>query len=282
MAKKKTTITETEETTEDPKQEIDYQEDIKDKSLKDIASEKTEEVEEKKEEPKSDPVATEVKEEDPKPEIDLEENNRKIAEETAKKTREEIADLLKGDPKEEEKKDAYTEWAEKYTEDTGKSPTWVEAAKFIKDQAKAELIAEQQEAYKAQQEAQTKQAEQEQGYEKQLNSMIDEELNELYASGKLTRIKDKEDPNDPGVRERKALMQTMYDVNVKRAQTGASPIYSVARIHSNYFKGVNRQPAGADAMITNNRAGSAPTDEGDYEYVKDIKGKGWKSFFGRK
>lgn len=279
MAKKKITTT-TEEIEEETgiAQDIDYKKDIEDKTLKEIASETkgNESVTVKEDEEVKEPVKEieEVKEE--KPEVDVE----KIAADAAKKTREEIADLLKGEEK-KETKDAYQEWAEKYSEDNGKPPTWVEVAKFVKDTAKAEIIAEQQAQVKEAQEVQTKKEAEAKTSEDQLNSLIDEELNELYSSNKLIRIKNAEDPTDPGVMEKKALFQTMYEVNVKRAQEGKTPIYSVARIHSNYYKPVNKQPAGADAMITNNRAGGAPADDGDYEYTKDIRGKGWKSFFKR-
>lgn len=281
---KKVIKTTTEETVDEDPKEISYKEDIKDKSLKDLATEAHEEPKETiKKEPEADPVVDGNKKQEAaakEPEIDLAENNRKIAEETAKRTREEIADLLKGDKK-EETKDAYQEWADKYTKDTGKAPTWVEAAKFIKDTAKAEILAEQEAERKTQQEAQAKQEETEKGYETQLSGLIEEELNELYAAGKLTRIKNPEDKNDPGNLERAALMKTMYDVNVQRANENKPPIYSVARIHSNYYKPVNKQPAGADAMITNNRAGISSDDQ-ELDYVRDVKGKGWRSFFGRK
>lgn len=279
MAKKKTTTT-VEESEEEAgiSQEIDYKKDIEDKSLKDIASEPEEkEVKE--------PVKEEVKEEpkEEKPEIDLEENNRKIAEEVSKKTREEIADLLKGDTKEDTKtnKDEYREWADEHVKKTGKQPDYTDAFEFLEDRAFKRLEEKQQAAVKEYQDSQTKQKAQEETWTKDLESLIDESFDELYTAGKIAKIKNAEDPNDPGVQEKVALVKTMYQVNVQRAQEGKRPIYDMARIHSIYYKPVNRQPAGADAMITNNRAGSAPADEGDYDYVKDIKGKGWKSFFKR-
>jgi len=94
-----------------------------------------------------------------------------------------------------------------------------------------------------------------------------------------TKIKDDTDPNDRGVQERKALFQTMMEVNTKRVEQGLQPIRSISRIHNTYYKAPNKQPAGVDSAIINGRSSAASAnEEGEIDYLRDIKGKGWKSF----
>lgn len=277
MAKKKVTTT-VEETEEAPEKEINYTEDIKGKSMSEVVKEPDE-----KEEPEvvveEEKPEQETKPKEDKPELDTEKLKKDIADETTNK----IVEALTGKDKTEteEKVDEYEKWASQYTEETGKQPTWVEAAKFIKDQAKAEILADQQEQVRTNQEQQIEAKKVEDEKIKKFNGEVDEELAELYASNKLAKIKDAEDPNDRGVVERKALFQTMIEVNAKRVEAGQEPIRSISRIYNNYHKAPTRQPAGADAAIINNRAstGSASDDE-NYSY-KDIHGKGWRSFFKR-
>lgn len=283
MAKtKKTTTIEESEEEAGISQEIDYKKDIEGKSLKEIANHSKGGESETFKDPEKDPekaVIEEVKE----PEVDLEENNRKIAEEASKKTRDEIADLIKGDTKEETKtnKDEYREWADEHVKKTGKQPDYTDAFEFLEDRAFKRLEEKQQATVKANEEARTKQVEQEKTWTNELSALIDESFDELYSANKITKIKNPDDPNDPGVQEKVALVKTMYDVNVKRAAEGKRPIYDMARIHSIYYKPVNRQPAGANAMITNARSGSGPADDGEVNYIRDIKGKSWRSFFRR-
>lgn len=56
-----------------------------------------------------------------------------------------------------------------------------------------------------------------------------------------------------------------------REELKLEPITSVTRIHSNYYKAPNSQPAGADAPIFNSAGGnSSASDSQSYDYQKDI------------
>jgi len=157
--------------------------DIHDKPMEEIVTEsKDKSKKEEKKEESAEEEKEEVKTEEKEEEFDIEENNRKVAEETAKKTKDAIVEALqdKDGKQTPEKVDAYTEWAKQFNEETGKQPTWVDVAKFTKDQAKAEILAEQEEKDKSQQEEVTKQKEAVKAAEDQFNKELDEELDELY------------------------------------------------------------------------------------------------------
>lgn len=279
MASKKK-VEETEEIVEETPQEeeINYKEDIQDKSLKEIASEKPEEkIEEKKEEDSKGSESATVKEE-VKEEVKI--DPEKIKEEAKKEVKDELADFLKG-TKEEENKDEYDQFVDKYTKEHGHTPDWKMVASFIKEQAKGELKAEQEAQIKSQQEQQTQAKNKEETELEAFNKELDEELNEEYKSGNLPKIKNPNDPNDYGVIARKSLFETMAQVNIKRVESGQSPIRSISRIRANYWKAPNRQPAGENAAVIENRSSATSANDGEEYSYKDIHKTGWRGFFKR-
>ena len=121
---------------------------------------------------------------------------------------------------------------------------------------KAILDKRAQEEYTKQQAEQKKIAEE--TNKKQIddfNKFVDEQLNDLYASGKLPKDED----------SRKALFQAMLDVNVARSKAGKAPIYSIKEIFYEHYKAPNAQPAGADAPVSPSRSG-AGTDMKELDY----------------
>lgn len=153
--------------------------------------------------------------------------------------------------------DEITEWAVKKIEIL--SERRQEAERKAKEEQEA-LTAQQQEELKKYQEEQNK----------AFNQVIDDELDELYTNNKLPRIKDKDDPKDIGVIARRALFQTMLDVNEKRRAEGKQPIMSVSRIFHTYYKQPSLQPAGADAPISMGQGSAEATDPDEYSYT-DLK-----------
>lgn len=272
MARKK--VTTTEETIEDaPQEELNYVDDLKDKSIRDVASEesKQEIKEEVKEEVKETPVEeTEEVEFDPEA----------FKAETAKAVKEEIADFLKGDNKEQTKErgSEYAEFVKRIEDSHGRPPNYLEALDFVKDQAKAEIKAEQEEAYKKYQDDVSSRQEAEKTYLENFNKELQDEMTELYTSNKLPKIKNADDPEDYGVQARDALFKTMAEVNTKRVQDGQTPIRSISRIFTGYYKAPSRQPAGEDAMITDSRNSVASNDDEEINYLRDVRG-GFKQGF---
>jgi hypothetical protein len=231
-------------------------------------------VEEKKVEPviEKEPVVDEV-------EIDPEKMKAEIAETVKKETVDKITKALTG--KEEttkEERDKYEVIAENFAKEKGRNPTWFELVKFIKDDIRQELKNETEQEKQSREELIKKNKQVEQERSKAFNTYIDEQLNELLKSGKLPKVVNKDDPNDIGVKSRKALFQTMMEVNTDRVKTGKAPIYSVKEIFYEHYKAPNTQPAGADAPISVGR-GNAAVDSGeDYSYG-DVHKKSFLDFF---
>ncbi len=272
MAKKTTTTTTEEVNDEASKPEINYTEDIQGKSMEQVATEKPKEEK---------PVETKPKEEEAevKPEIspdeeEIEFDPEQFKKDTAKEVKDEIASFLAGNKEEtKEKVDALEEFRAKFEKDTGKEPTWIDVAGFIKEQTKAELAAEQQAAIKEQQDKLTAQQEVEKTYLEGFKKEFDEELEELYKANKLPKIKNPEDPSDYGVIVQEALKQAMIAENTKRVADGGQPIRSVTRIFTSHFKAPERQVAGGDAPIGGSRsAASSANDDEEIDYFRDVKG----------
>lgn len=275
MPRKK--ITTTEETIEEPKEDINYKDDIAGKTMSEVASDK-EEIKPVEVEEKVEPIVEETKpEEPPFDPVKFKEETIKEATENASKA---LIEKLSPAQK-EEVKDEYGEWASAFEKSNGEAPTWKEAAEFIKEKAKAELKAENEKAWKDYQDTQKEKEDLTKQAEQKFNQELTEELDELYLANKLPKIKDKENPNDPGIVATTALLKTMSDINTARVAEGKEPIRSVSRIFTNHFKAPSRQPAGADAMMIDSRASSTSANEDrEIDYFKDIKGgfrgvKGW-------
>lgn len=269
--------------TEENTPEYSY-DDIHKPDTRDIASEVPVVEEKPKEEAPKEPEKS-VVEETPKveePPIDPKELVSQIAKETAK----EIAESNKVI---EPEKSA----AEQYLEDAkakGKTPSWEDALNFVSEQGSKKALdtlhAEQAAIAKVEEDrVNTQKAEQkaiEDNNQKVLdtyNKTVDIQLQELIDEGRLSAIKDKDNPNDPGVVERKALFQSMLEVNQERLKQGRPAIYSVKEIYAFHYTKPTVTPPGADAPISmgkgnNNAAGK---DE-ELDYNRDVRGKSWNFF----
>lgn len=264
---------------EDPGYSYD---ELQKESLRQIASN----TDEPNKAPKEEPTPEEKPEEPPveEPEVPLEDFAKQVAEETTQKVLErqrlEAEEAAKKeqeaavkDPKEE-----YQEIVKEFQEKEGRAPTWDELAVKIEERTIEKLTARQQAEAKRIQDEQEAQQKQQTTEQQQLDSHIDDELEDLYRTNKLTRIKDPSNPSDPGVIERKSLFQAMYDVNKQRQATGKELIASPIRVAEFYWKRPVQQP-GADAPVSGNKASGQSTDqEQEYSYT-DLK-KPW-SFFRR-
>jgi len=165
----------------------------------------------------------------------------------------------------------------------GKEPTWEDAFREIEKNATEralqaledkQRLAEEQ---RSKAEAETKRIEEEQI--KKYNDVVDMQLKELYDDGKLTAIKDKDNPNDQGVLERKALFTAMQETNNKRIAEGKPPVYSIKEVYAFHYKRPSAQPAGADAPVTMGKGNSSPNDNEEIDY-RELK-RPW-SFFGKR
>lgn len=185
----------------------------------------------------------------------------------------------------QEKKDAIAEYLEKAKAE-GRNPTWEEALKFIAEEgsnrAYERIKAEQaQELQKVEEEKrlQEEQAEQQkvaqEEAQKEYNKVVDEDLDDLYKSGKLMRIRDKNNPNDPGLKQRQALFQKMYEVNTQRAQEGKRLIYSVKEVFYEHFSDPLKQPPGYDAPVSIGSGHSGSENPQEYSYL-DIRGRDFR------
>lgn len=199
-------------------------------------------------------------------EVDPEKLKQEITEKVSKETVEKIAKALTGDEKATQaQKDKYEEYAEKFLAEKGRNPTWFELVPFIRDEVKAELRAEADKAENEKIEKQKLTEKENKERTKTFNAYVDEQLKELYDSGRLPKTDE----------ARKHLFKTMMEVNQKRASEGKQPIYSVKEIFYEHYKAPNAQPAGWNAPVSVGRGAPSGNDEQDYSY-KDIAGK--KSF----
>ncbi len=258
MAKKKTT-TVTEEVEETP---IDYKKDIENKSFDQVATDTKEEPkEEVKEEPKE-----EVKDDNTE---EIEFDPAAFKKEVAEETRKELLESLK--PTQEENKDPYVDFQEKFFKDNNRQPTWFEVAKFQEEINFAKLEAKQAEKIKEQEELTTKQKQALEEQTNETNKYVDETLNELYENDKLPQIKNKEDKDDYGLRVKNALMNTIVEVNTKRIADNKRP-KTIKEIFYEDFEMPRSQVAGADAPVNMGRGGYTPDEGQEIDYQRDISG----------
>lgn len=135
-----------------------------------------------------------------------------------------------------------------------------EAARIGKEEALAVFRAEQQ-AEKLRQaedaQAKLKTEEDRQAAEKakldQLQKEMDADLNDLYATNKLPKVKDEKDPNDLGMKEFKNLFETAQRVNAERMASGKAPIRSLKLIYYEHYKPLI-EPAGKNAPVFGNES----------------------------
>lgn len=254
--------------------------DLQKQSVRDIASGQEPPVEPAKPEEKggAEPVVT--------PPVVDEEAQKKIAEDAARKVLEEQETQRKAQEEEENKKkqlseeeNAYASYEKELWEKEKRQPTYREALDFMMQQAEKRWEAKQEEARKTQEEEQNRIKTQQEETNKQVNAMVDDELEDLYKAEKLTRVKDANNPSDQGVVERKALFTKWYEVNEERRSKGLPEITSATRIYEFYFQKPNAQPPGSNAPVAGNKGAiNPPSSEQNYTY-QDIR-RPW-SFFKR-
>jgi len=258
---------------EDQKEELKYDyEDVHNKDLDEIADDKVveEKVEEKTEPPKEP--------EPPKEEVKVEEEPLS-AEELADDIANKIAEKNKPVEVEQTEEEKYKAWAKDFEEENGRVPTWTDVASHLEETTLKKLedreVEKQEQIKKEQQERE----EIEKKKVEEFNKVVDEDLDDLYKNEKLTPIKDKDNPSDQGVLERKALFQAMLETNQERVKEGKRPIYSIKEIYYEHYSKPKAQPAGADAPISLGK-GTSPSqgEEQEIDYVKDVHSKPW-SFF---
>lgn len=243
MAKKKSEV-----------EEVSY-EDIQKDTLTDII---TPELEETHEEPKIEetPVVPEEKEIEFDPEKFKQEITKDVEAKIAESNKQEVV-AAKGDD------ELISPWAKE-----GRTPRDYEEVADWGIQ-KARVLSEREQVAKATQEAErSKQAEEyNQKQIENFNKYTDMQLEDLKSAGKITT------PD-----ERKALFQTMLDVNMARQKEGKVPVTSIKEIFYEHYKAPkkNEQPAGADAPVSSAKQSGVSSDTQEVNYTKDIKGK---SFF---
>lgn len=253
-------------------------EDLKKESFRDIAS-NTEIPDEPKEE-----TPIEEQKEEPKVEFD-EEKYKKIADEAAVRAADEVerrrVEAEKANEEPKEAKTEYQEIVDEFTDREGRTPTWDELAVKIEERTIEKIEARQVEKTQAEiqeKETQRKTYEEEQ---KRIDVFVDDEMAELYKHQKLTPIREKDNPSDQGVVERKSFFKQWGDVNTQRRNEGKPEILSATRIYEYYYKKPSAQPAGYDAPIAGNRGSTiSPTQEQEYSNA-DLK-KPWSFFRGGK
>ena len=283
MAKKKVTTTVEEVDVDDTKVNYD---DIHKKDMSEVVSDvekqalddKKNAVEKKAEELKEQPKE-EKKEEEKKEEVAVN-DPEKIKKEAAAEAKKEILDALQGkDAKEtEQNKDEYEEWRKKVFTETGKNPSWSEAADFIKEKAKREIKEEQEAVQKRETEEKERSIKAEEAKNKALSDFIDQEIGELIKEGKIPKVVNKDDANDAGVIAQKALLKTMYDLNEQRKGEGKPTEYSIYKVFHQHYKSPTKQPAGADAPVSaGTKSGTNGAEPEDKVRYSDLK-KPWGQF----
>lgn len=108
-------------------------------------------------------------------------------------------------------------------------------------------------------------------FDKQMQTELVSDLNDLYSMDRLPKVINENDPNDPGIIARKNLFDTGIKVNQERVKKGLAPIRSIKVIFYEHYKPV-KQPAGADAPI---QGGSQPqndkSDATEFNFARDHK-----------
>lgn len=264
MAKKKQEEPETptQDTPED--KDLEYK-DIKDKSLEQTVREDIESRTTSEE--KEEPVEEEPTEEDPveeKKEVDT----GAIAEDVTKKAMDEIGKKLgfvKEDVKQAEDKGLVAPW-----EKEGRNPKdYNEVAEWGATVAEHKIKTQQEEAQKQQEEQQEAQKTR----KEQLNSYWDEQLTEIRQSGKLPKVADPKDDNDPGKQAEADLFMQLTKYNQERVAQGKPQELNLKAFVAFNYKPKRQQPAGADLPIGGAGYTQSPAqEEGEFDY-KDIHGK---------
>jgi hypothetical protein len=294
MARRKKVVSEEDETKNLP-EELEQKQELADEITSDFLGEKVEGgkvvEEEKKEEETKEKPEEEVKtepEEEKKPEeevedIPLDKLKEEIKKEVTKETADKITQVLTGEKEAtKEQKDRYQEIADEFYQKHGRNPTWFELIPYIREDVKSEIKREEEEAKKRAEEEKKQREEQTKQQIDAFNKFVDAELKELVDEKKLPNVFN--DKDQEAKMARRAIFQTMYEVNQQLREAGQPPITSIYKIYHKYNDKYNkilanlRQPAGANAPVM---AGSgATTDEtGEYSYEEIHKPKSFVDLF---
>ncbi len=153
-----------------------------------------------------------------------------------------------------------------------KSAAVAEAKKLL-DEREAAQKAEQERA-RAEAEAKEKEEatkkQQEEEYRTAVNKQIEEEMEDLRSLGRMPKIINKDDPNDPGIAAQKELFAQAMAINEARQKEGKPMIVSPKLIFYEHYKPSQEVP-GADAPIAGNGVPSR-TSEGQIN-IQDLRKK---------
>lgn len=256
--------------------ELSYE--ITQASKKQLKADKTDDVEEVKEdkptEAKIEPVVEPKVESKPEDKVEPKIDPQKIAEEAAKKAAEEL---------DKKRLQAEKEAADKKAQDEAKVLAWQKENRSPKDYdeivtetkrlAREEILAEiRAEREKERQAAEQKTFAQQQEEEriKQLNDQnrryvekrLAEELDRMYQNKVIDKPVDETDKNDPAAKRLEAILKKGVEVNKERMANGQEPIMSVADIYYNYYLPTEKKDLpGADAPIAGAR--TSPVSRSD-------------------
>jgi len=270
-----------------PDEQIEYYyNDVHKDDIKDIAVNTELPTEEKKEPEKP---AEPVKPEEPaKPDVQSEENNKKLAEETAKAVLDQqeayrVASETKAKIEAEAAKPApdpkaeYQKIVDDFTAKEGRTPTWDELAVKLEERTVEKVFKMQEERAKQAETARQEQAKKVELENQSTLSYINDELSDLYKGNKLTPIKDPNNPSDQGVVEKNALFKRWEEVNTERRAKGLPNILSATRILEFYYTKPQAQPPGADLPIAGNKVSDAIPSK-QQEYTNEDLKKPWSWF----
>ena len=235
-----------------PDDPVKQEEEVKEE----ITSKEEEVVEETPEETTPEPQETK-----PEPQIDVEELKKETIRETSQAIVDKISKGL-GLTQEEQDKSQAEGLVAPWEKEDRNPKSYKEVAEFSADLAEWKR---QQAEVKSQEEAKQAEATQKQTNER-WNKYWDEQVEDLINSGKLPKVEDKDNPNDPGVVAKKALYQKMWEVTQERVKGGKQPISSLKEIFYEHYEDPSAQPAGADAPVSLGKKAVSGGDSKDYSY----------------
>lgn len=254
-------------------------------SFEEIAKNEVPVVEKKEDEKPAEPVVEEKKPEITEEEIDLESIKKEIESSLDEKIQKIQDSAMSKQEKDTALEDLRAAWTKEgrnprdYDEiyEAASTAGFEKAKKWFEEQKNEEVrkVQEQRDiAAKQQEETKRQEEDRNTAFLKYTN----DQLQDLYDSGKLERPKDPKDPSDYGVKLQEALLQKMMEVNIARGKDGKAPIYSIKEIFYEHFTPPSKQPAGDKAPVSAGRGAAAPDDKDDrINYTRDIKGS-WGSF----
>lgn len=213
--------------------------------------------------------------------VDVKEVAREAAKEATEQLKKEIDEIKGQNLSKKDEKEAIEEAKTKWTKEGRNPKDYDEIVEEAENRAfnRMQKFIEERETKKAEEEAQRtkeekeaaqKAEEQNKTAQERAQENLSNEIKELEEGGYIPKVTDENNPDDEGVVTRKALFQKGLEINNDRIAKGLPPESSIAKIFFMHFKGVNKQPAGADAPISGNKPSAVPkTSEKPYIYARD-------------